>query len=109
LTLQVASEAVQRSIRLLVQPLQPNNAKTDIMSCQKLKTWWHLVQRLEHCMEDHLRTVLVPFLIYCFGSAKSKEVPPGKKYPCLHIACAKALANILTSEPTELGTLDTQM
>jgi hypothetical protein len=95
---QVSSEAVQRSVRLLVQPLQPNNAKTDVLSCQKLITWWHLVQHLEHCIEKHWKTVLVPFLIYCFGSAKFKELPPGKKHTGLQIPCAKALAYILAHE-----------
>jgi hypothetical protein len=105
---QVPNDAVQRSVRLLVQPLQPNNAKTDIMSRQKLNTWWHLVQRLENCIENHRKSVLVPFLVYCFGSAKSKELPPGKKFAALHIPCAEALANILDHEPTKQQTSEMQ-
>ncbi|KAJ9590430.1 hypothetical protein L9F63_016517, partial [Diploptera punctata] len=96
---EVSSDGVQRSVRLLVQPLQPNNAKTDIMSRQKLNTWWHLVRHLETGIEKHLRTVLVPFLHYCFGSSKSKEVAPGKKFPALHIPCAQVLSYILDLEP----------
>jgi hypothetical protein len=98
---QVSHDAIQRSVRLLVQPLQPNNAKTDIMSCQKLNTWWYLVQRLENCIEYYKKSVLVPFLVYCFGCAKSKELPPGKKFAVLHIPCAEALANILDHEPAK--------
>ena len=96
---QVSSDAVQRSVRLLIQPLQPNNAKTDIMSRQKLNTWWHLVRHLETGIEKHLKTVLVPFLNYCFGSSKMKETAPGKKFAALHIPCARVLTYILDLEP----------
>lgn len=102
--LQVPHDAIQRSVRLLVQPLHPNNAKTDIMSCQKLNTWWHLVLRLENRIEYHQKSVLVPFLVYCFGCVKSKELAPGKKFAVLHIPCAEALANILDHEPARQKT-----
>lgn len=99
--LQVQNNAVQRSVRLLVQPLQPNNAKTDAMACQKFNTWWHLVQCLGKHNENHCKTVLVPFLVYCFGCSKSEEIPPGKKYEVVHVPCAKALANVLDHEPAK--------
>ncbi|PSN48724.1 hypothetical protein C0J52_08796 [Blattella germanica] len=96
--LNIASDSVQRSVRLLIQPLQPNNAKTDIMSRQKLNTWWHLIRHLEKDIEKHQKNVLMPFLNYCFGSTKSKEIPPGKKdltnvEECLVLPCSVPLLN----------------
>jgi hypothetical protein len=105
---QVPLDAVQRSVRTLVQPLHLNNAVTDITSRQKLKTWWHLVLHVDNCIENHRKTVLVPFLIYCFGCAKSKKLPPGKKFAALHIPCAEALANILDHEPGKRQTSQRQ-
>jgi hypothetical protein len=104
--LQVQNSAIQRSVRLLVHPLLPNNAKTDNVACQKFSTWWHLVHHLGNHNESHWKTVLVPFLVYCFGCSKSEEIPPGKKYEVLHIPCAKALANVLDHEPTKLRTAE---
>jgi len=108
LILQGQSNAVERSVRLLVQPLRPNNAKTSITACQKFSTWWHLIQRLGNHNENNWKTVLVPFFIYCFGCSKSEELPPGKKYEVLHIPCAKALANMLDPEPTKQCTSEKQ-
>jgi hypothetical protein len=99
--LQVQNSAVERSVRLLVQPLRPNNAKTNIAACQKFNTWWHLIQRLGNHIENHWKTVLISFFVYCFGCSKSEEHPPGKKYEVLHIPCAKTLANVLDPEPTK--------
>jgi len=99
--LQVQNNAVERSVRLLVQPLRPHNAKTDVTACQKFNTWWHLIQCLGNHIENHWKAVLVPFFVYCFGSSKSDELSPGKKYEVLHIPCAKALANVLDPEPTK--------
>jgi hypothetical protein len=107
--LQVRSNAVERSVRLLVQPLLPNNAKTGITACQKFSTWWHLVERLGNHNEKHWKTVLVPFLVYSFGCSKSEELPVGKKYEVLHIPCAKALANVLDPDPTEQCTAEIQL
>jgi hypothetical protein len=101
LLLQVHSNAVERSVRLLVQPLRPNNAKTSITARRKFNTWWHLIHRLGNHNENNWKTVLVPFFVYCFGCSKSEELPPGKKYEVLHIPCAKALANVLDPEPTK--------
>ena len=106
--LQVQSSAIERSVRLLVQPLRPNNAKTFITACQKFSTWWHLIQRLGNHIENHWKTVLLPFFVYCFGCSKSGEPPPGKKCEVLHIPCAIALANILDPEPTKQCTSERQ-
>jgi hypothetical protein len=106
--LQVQSNAVERSVRLLVQPLRPNNAKTGATACQKFNTWWHLIQRLGNHIENHWKTVLVPFFFYCFGCSKSEEVTPGKKFEVLHMFCAKALANVLDPEPTKQCTSERQ-
>jgi hypothetical protein len=108
LILQVQSSAVERSVRLLVQPLRPNNAKMGNTACQKFSTWWHLIQRLGNNNENHWKTVLVPFFVYCFGCSKSEERPPGKKYEVLHIPCARALANMLDPEPTKQCTSEKQ-
>ncbi|XP_069683909.1 serine-rich adhesin for platelets-like [Periplaneta americana] len=96
---EVANDVVERSVRLLVQPLQSNNAKIDIISQQKLNTWWHLVRCLEKCIEKHLEDVLTPFLVYCFGNPKTRELQPGKRFASLHIPCAQALSYILDHEP----------
>jgi hypothetical protein len=106
--LQVQSNSVERSVRLLVRPLLPNNAKTVIAACQKFSTWWHLIQRLGNHSEINWKRILVPFFVYCFGSSKSAELPQGKKYEVLHIPCAKALANVLDPEPTKQYTSEKQ-
>jgi hypothetical protein len=91
-----------------MRPFQQNNAKTGTVACQKFNTWWHLIQRLGNRMENHWKSVLVPFFVYCFGCFKSDEAPPGKKYEVLHIPCANALANVLDPEPTKQCTSEKQ-
>jgi hypothetical protein len=99
--LQIRSNTLERSVRLLVEPLTPNNAKTGIAACQKFSTWWHLVYRLGNHDEVNWKKVLVPFFVYCFGRSKSDQLAVGKMYEVLHIPCAKALANVLDPEPTK--------
>lgn len=106
--LKVQNNTVQHCfVRLLVRPLK-KNSKTDIVASEKFITWWHLVQHLGKCNKCHWKTVLVRFLVYCFGCSKSEEPPPGKKFDVLHIPCAKALAYMLDHEPAEQPTSERQ-
>jgi hypothetical protein len=98
--LQLRSSTSERSVRLLLKPLLPNNAKTGVTACQKFSTWWHLVHRIGKHDVDW-KSVLGPFFVYCFGRSKSEELAVGKQYEVLHIPCAKALAYVLDPEPTK--------
>jgi hypothetical protein len=91
------------------------------LASAKLGTWWHLMTKLGGKCHDHLDTVVVPFLHFCYGRPTANEfahqngtcgtpdtlngkggsnVPtppssPVKKYTSMPPLCLDALAQIL--------------
>ncbi|XP_077284270.1 rap1 interacting factor 1 [Arctopsyche grandis] len=67
-------------IKLVSIALESNNAKTEEIGLLKFDVWWNLITLLRTNIKPHSRTILMPFLCYCFGEPKSSNTT-NKKYP----------------------------
>uniref|UniRef100_T1JAY1 Telomere-associated protein Rif1 N-terminal domain-containing protein n=1 Tax=Strigamia maritima TaxID=126957 RepID=T1JAY1_STRMM len=56
-----------KRLRLVMQPLKANNARTEIVASTKFKVWWFLLVVLGPKLVLNLEIVLHPFLQFCFG------------------------------------------
>jgi len=104
-----------KRVKLLMRPLQVNNAKTESTLRQKFTAWWHLVQLLGSNNYLHLETVILPFLKFCYGpksdfinaldnpkidpNSPATPLSPAKKHSSMEKPCLDALVQILASRP----------
>lgn len=61
---------VNKRIKLLVIPLKSNNAKVQETALAKFDTWWHFIGKYEPWIQNHIDTIFIPFLQFCFGNPK---------------------------------------
>ncbi|XP_028170792.1 LOW QUALITY PROTEIN: telomere-associated protein RIF1 [Ostrinia furnacalis] len=66
---------IVKRLKLLIIPLQSNNAKVEATALAKMKTWWHLIQKFESRLGNFVETIIISFLHFCFGKQKPGFVP----------------------------------
>ena len=90
-----------------------NNAKTEGCLKAKFLAWWHLLSLLGEDIGQHLDTVLLPFLKFCYGSPEDQAAPPTsphspatpqspvKKHSALARLALEALVQLLARRPLD--------
>lgn len=58
---------VAKRIRLVCIPLKPARPKSQDIAINKFKAWWCLITKLNQNITEHIPTILLPFLEFCFG------------------------------------------
>lgn len=65
---------VKKRVRLLMIPLQSNNAKSECTAVAKLNTWWHLIRSFENRLDIFIDLMVLPFLHLCYGKYDANTV-----------------------------------
>ncbi|XP_062606334.1 telomere-associated protein RIF1-like [Saccostrea cucullata] len=119
-----------KRIKLIMQVLKINNAKTEAVAMAKLQVWWHFVWLLGPKAPGNFEQVCLPLLHFCVGGSKSiagglgtpRTLPNGTspktprlnlsggstmgstypKIPCLQLRGCEVLAHLLGRVPEDL-------
>jgi hypothetical protein len=104
-----------KRVKLLTRPPTVNNSKAESTVRQKFLAWWHLIQLLGANNSQHLDTVVLPFLRFCYGSktefstieektvldptSPATPMSPVKRHSSMEKPCLDALVQFFSSRP----------
>ncbi|XP_061193994.1 telomere-associated protein RIF1-like [Saccostrea echinata] len=119
-----------KRIKLIMQVLKINNAKTETVAMAKLQVWWHFIWLLGPKAPANFEQVCLPLLHFCVGGSKStagglgtpRALPNGTspktprmnlsggstmgstypKIPCLQLRGCEVLAHLLGRVPEDI-------
>ncbi|XP_050680734.1 uncharacterized protein LOC126976458 [Leptidea sinapis] len=91
---------VIKRIKLLLTPLNANNAKHEEVAIAKFSTWWCFIVKYQTIVNKYFDITVVPYLTFCFGNSISNNqsnnpaIIPGMLSHTTKCLCIEGVADI---------------
>ncbi|VVD04881.1 unnamed protein product [Leptidea sinapis] len=91
---------VIKRIKLLLTPLNANNAKHEEVAIAKFSTWWCFIVKYQTIVNKYFDITIVPYLTFCFGNSISNNqsnnpaIIPGMLSHTTKCLCIEGVADI---------------